>query len=74
VNTTLTWHVVGAVNVPVHEFPFTAKSELFVLAPLNVTVPCPVMFTVTVCGALTAGLEPVGTPNDRSVGETVSVT
>jgi hypothetical protein len=31
------------------------------------------MFTVTVCGALTAGLVPVGTPNERSVGETVTV-
>src|ERR1700759_4797220 len=31
------------------------------------------MFTVTVCGALTPPLVPVGTPNERSVGETVSV-
>ena len=31
------------------------------------------MFTVTVSGALTAGDVPVGTPNDKSVGDTVTV-
>jgi hypothetical protein len=41
VNTTLTWQVVGAASVPVQEFPFTAKSLFPVLAPLNVTAPCP---------------------------------
>jgi hypothetical protein len=74
VKTTLTWHVVGAVSTPVHEFPLIAKSPFPVAAPVNVTVPCPWMFTVTVCGALTAGLVPVGTPNERSVGDTVTET
>ena len=42
VYTTLTWQVVGAVSVPVQEFPLTAKSLLPPMgAPVNVTVPVP---------------------------------
>src|SRR5580704_5156644 len=68
VKTTLTWQVVGAVSVPVHEFPLIAKSAFDVPAPVKFTMPDPWMLTVTVCGALTAGDVPVGTPNDKSVG------
>jgi hypothetical protein len=68
---------VGAVSVPRQELPVTAKSAglvpVSVDAPKNVTVPVPPMFTVIVCGALTAGLVFVGTPKDKSVGESVKV-
>jgi hypothetical protein len=41
--------------------------------PLNVTVPLPVMFTVTTDVLLSGGTVPEGIPKDRSPGETETV-
>src|SRR5580704_16198081 len=78
-NVKLTWHVVGAVSAPWQESPITVNGlpdetvNGGVGTAANVTVPDPVMFNVTVPGALVYGDGvPVGTPNDKLPGEAVT--
>jgi hypothetical protein len=62
----------GVVSAFWQELPATVNGELAVTVP-NVTDPLPVMLTVTVSAALTAGDVPVGMPKDRETGETETV-
>jgi hypothetical protein len=77
----VTWHVFGAVIAPVQEFPSITKSpasgpptETPSAGGENDTLPVPLILTITKSGALVWGLAgvgvTVGTPNDKSPGET----
>jgi hypothetical protein len=78
VNVTLNEHDPGAEIVPEHVFvctkSFAPVAALFGVMPILVTVrvfPVPLTLKFTACGALP--VLPVGTPNERLPGDTVTL-